>query len=171
MNSLLKGPRVLGLASLLGRSSFIRLFLYALLDLFQGTVGVPTIHQGVFLVSSFDLANSLNDQSRLGKDGLHLPKHLPLPGSQSLLCSWELHTDLGESPFLNATQTPQFPLEFLDCWEPSISSISENDEWSQELVVGLQGTCWGYSQVSPTFKCEQVTGFYDSVSQPQSSCW
>lgn len=38
--------------------------------------------------------------------------------------------------------------------------------------MGLQGTCWGwgYSQVSPTFKCEQVTGFYDSVSQPQSSC-
>lgn len=141
-----------------------------MLDLLQGTVGVPTIHQGVFLVSSFDLANSRKDQCRVGKDGLQLLKHLPLPGSQSLPCSWELHTS-GESQFLNATQTAQSSLEFSDCWEPSISSISENEEWSQELVVGLRGTCWGYSQVSPTFKCEQVTGFYDSVSQPQSSCW
>lgn len=81
MDSLLKGPRVLGLISWVGYwNSFIRLFLYALLDLFQGIVGVTTIHQGVFLVSSFDLADRLKDQS-LGKDDL------PLPRSQSPLCS------------------------------------------------------------------------------------
>lgn len=90
-------------------------------------------------------------------DGLHLLKHLPPPGSQSLLRSWGLHTDLRESQFLDASSTLQFSLEILDHWELSIGPISENDKWSQELVVGLQGARWGYSQVSPTFKCEQAS--------------
>lgn len=40
-----------------------------------------------------------------------------------------------------------------------------------ERGVERQGTRWGYIQVSPTFKCEQVTGIHGLVSQSQGSCW
>lgn len=80
--------------------------------------------------------HSLREQASLGRDGFHLPRHLPPPGSQSLFCLWGLYTDVGESQFLDASKTLRFSPECSDGWELSISSISENDDWSQEYWWG-----------------------------------
>lgn len=80
MDSLLKGPRVLGLISLLGR--ILEFIHWAIpVCLARSISGYCRNYHNSPGCLSFDLADRLKDQSPLGKDDLHLPR------SQSLLCS------------------------------------------------------------------------------------
>lgn len=123
-----------------------------------GSSHIPSGCLSCFLVLTAG-NRSLRDQASLGRDGLHLPRHLPPPGSQSLFCLWGLYTDVGESQFLDASRKPQFSLECQTVGNSASVLLvrrmtrARSSGEAARSMLGLQPAL-------PAFKCEQVPGFH-----------
>lgn len=86
-----------------------------------------------------DIALRVN-QSGLGRDGLHLLKRPPPPGSQSLLCSWGLTQTWESLSSEMLPELPSFPQSFQTVGNfPSVPLVRVN---SRRTTAGEQHFLW-----------------------------